>query len=574
LCQETQETVGKLALSVSKIKEFNGKEESLLSIELCVVAHGDISVQQSIYFKEVSTMQKFRWWVVVSLLVVVGVVYVPFGMAQGGTLRIANPTDIIKLDPIYIQDAPSSRVAGLIYDNLVEHNYDGTLRPALAKSWEVSDDATSYTFYLHEGVGFHDGTLFNAQAVKSHFDRLTDPEWASPQREMYAELIEKIEVLGQYTIRFDLTRPDVTFIESYLITNASMIASPAAVEMYGEDIALNPVGTGEFIFKEYREAEFVELVKNEDYWGGEPKLDGVIFKPIPELATRLVELETGGVDLIYRVPLEELERLEREEEIVVQKDPYASIRGLWFQQGHFSPFADVRVRRALAHGLNIEEIYEAFLKGVAVLGNSVVPVKSWAYHDAGRYEYDPEKAKTLLEEAGWVDTDGDGVREKEGQELRFTIMSPDGRYLMDKEICEAAMHQWKGIGVAVDVDVLEWGTWVGRVFAKEFDMVFLGWMQSTFEPALFLDALVKTGGRAALWDYSNPELDEILTQAVAVSDLEKRKELYAKAQEIIYQNVVWIGLYNHLGMVAHTAHLKGYRYTCPREDFTVVWIED
>jgi len=508
-------------------------------------------------------------------IIILASFYFGFALGAGGTLKIALPTDITKLDPIYIQDAPSSTVADLIYDTLVEFDFDGSLRPGLASSWEVSEDATVYTFHLREGVTFHDGTQFDAHAVKAHFERLLDPAWASPQRKMYASLISEIQVPDPYTVRFVLTRPDVAFIESYVISNATMIASPAAVERYGEKIALNPVGTGPFIFREYQEAEHVVLVRNEDYWAGAPKLEKVIFRPIPELTTRVVELETGGVDLIFEVPPEELGRLEANPEIVVQRAPYASIRGLWFHQKHFPPFADVRVRRALSHALNVEEIFAAFLEGVAIIGNSVIPVNSWAYHDPGRYEYDPEKAKALLEEAGWTDVDGDGVREKDGMELRFTIMSPDGRYLRDKEICEVAMHQWKAVGVAATVEVLEWGTWVDRVFAEDFDMVFLGWMQSTFEPSKFTDPLVKTGGRAALFGYSNPELDQLLTQAVTVVDKEARKELYRQAQEIIHRDAVFIPLYNHLGIAAHTARLKGYRYSSTRTlDLLQAWVEE
>ena len=509
--------------------------------------------------KKFSVLVSFS--VIMALLLTVGVCY---AKDSSGTLRIANPTDIKKLDPVDIQDATSSRVADLVFDHLATYDYDGEVMPELAKSWEFSEEGDEITFHLREDVKFHDGTKFDAQAVKFNFERIMDPEVASPAREKFSKRIEEIEVIDDYTVRFKLTGPDAAFIDLYVVDNATMMMSPASVKKHGKDVDLHPVGTGPFEFAEYKQASYVELVRNEDYWKGAPKLSEVIFKPIPELQSRIAELETGGVDLIFRVPPEQLKNLEKKKGIAVQKSPYASIRGLWFNVEK-KTFQNKKLRKALAYGVDSDTINEAFLKGVAVPGKSVVPVESWAYNeDVPKYNFDKEKATSLLKEAGWVDEDGDGIREKEGEELSFTIMSPDGRYLRDKEISEAVTHTWKGLGVDANTEVLEWGAFIDKLFAAKYEMVFLGWMQSTFEPAKFLNPLVKTGGRANFFNYSNSELDKLLEDGLSTFDEEKRKEIYDKAQMIFMEDAEFISLYNHLGIVAHTTELKDYKYTAPR----------
>ncbi len=500
---------------------------------------------------------------------------VSHAQSQEDTLRIANPTDIKKLDPLEIQDAPSQRVADLVFDHLATYDYDGEVIPELAKSWEFSEEGDEVTFYLREDVQFHDGTKFDAQAVKFTFDRVLDPETASPYREKFNDMIEGIEVVDDYTVRFDLTSPNAAFIDLYIIDNAAMIISPASVEKYGEDVDLNPVGTGPFEFDQYKQANFVRLTKNEGYWRGAPRLDEVLFKPIPEIQSRIAELETGGVDLIFRVPPEQLNNLENQEGIKVEKSPYPSIRGMWFNAER-EMFKNKNLRKALAYGVNADDIQKALLEGVAIPGKSVVPVESWAYNEeVPKYSHDLEKAKELLEEAGWVDEDNDGVREKDGEELSFTIMSPDGRYLRDKEISEAVTHTWKEIGVNAQTEVLEWGGFIDKLYAQEFGMVFLGWMQSTFEPAKFFDPLVKTGGRANFFGYSNPELDELLNEGITTFETEERGEIYEKAQEVFMEDAGFIPLFNHLGIVAYTTDLKDYRYTAPRSlDLTDAYVEE
>jgi len=517
---------------------------------------------------------KSLFLLITALVMTVSLVYAPSAQEKGGTLTIANPADITGLDPAFITDAATDRVADRIYNHLAAVDQEGKLQPELAKSWDVSEDLTTYTFYLREDVTFHDGTKFNAEAVKAQLDRVLDPDVASVAREQFKKIIDSYEILDEYTIRIKTKRPHVTFIKKFMLANPMAIPSPTAFEKYGEDFAWNPVGTGPFVFEEYEAGQHVKLSKNEDYWQGAPKLDEIVYKPIPEVSTRLVELETGGVDLVYKVPLEDLDRLEKNKDIVIQKTPYPSIEGLWFQHDNYEPFGNVEVRRALAHGLDEKKIYESLLKGVAMFGNSFIPVVSWANYDTGHYKYAPEKAKSILEEAGWTHEDGDGVREKDGKELSFTITTTPAVFIKAPEICAVAQSQWKAIGVEAEIETLDWSAFLDKQYGKKFDMIFTGWQSGSQEPTNFAMNNVGTGGKGNAWGYSNLAVDAILQRATEIKDREARKELYKEAQKITHRDVVWIPIYNQIGMAAHTDKLEGYEYSAIVEDFTKAWIED
>jgi len=517
-----------------------------------------------------------RWALVLGLMVIIS--FGVLAQGSGGWLTIVLRGDISTLDPAHLLDSQSSHVGEQIYEGLVKYDTDGDIVPCLAKSWDFSEDGVLVTFHLRRGVKFHDGTDFNADVVKFNYDRLMDPEVASYSHDTHANTIESVEVLDSYTVRFTLFQPNVTFLEKNVLSDDALMISPTLVGKYGyTDTGLHNAGTGPWKFLEYKEAQYVKLVPFEEYWGDVPLLDGLIFRPIPETEAGVIELLTGGVDLLMAVTSESLPRLEAADNLVIERAPNSTIRGLWFQFEHFPPFGDVLVRRALLYGLDRHGIVEAFLSGVALPLDTMVPLQSWAYNpDVLTYPYDPEKAKTLLEEAGWVDVDGDRVREKDGQELAFTIASSDGRYLADKEICTAAAHAWSEIGAKVDVEVYEWGAYISKLWGAEFthDMCFLGWLQLSLDPTLFIDDMARTGGSGNRHNYSNSEIDQLLSKAAIIFDKKVRKPLYYEVEQLLHNDAMWIPLYNQLGIVAYTSDLKGFSYSpFMINDFTQAYLE-
>jgi peptide/nickel transport system substrate-binding protein len=492
----------------------------------------------------------------VALLLVVGLISFGLFASTDNFLRVANPADVETLDPALLSDAISSRVAGQIYDHLVEFGADGGIIPGLAERWEFSDDGQVVTFWMREGITFHDGNVCDAEAVKFSLERVMDEELASPNRQKYVDILDAIVVVNATTLELHLTAPSAAFLPLYIIASAACPVSPAAVAAWGDDFGFHPVGTGPFVFDEYRPDEYVRLVRYDGFWGEQPELAGMIFKAVPEPLARVIELQTGAVDLILEVPVEEMPRLQSDPGITVQSDPMSSVRGLWFNHGS-SALTDVRVRLALAMALDMNDIFQAFLEGFAVQADSLVPMGGWA-HDGTltAYPYDVAGAMTLLADAGWTDTNGDGILDRDGSDFHLVIISPEGRYLMDEEISNAAAYQWGELGIDVELQVLKSTTWVAQMKAEEFDVNFLGFAKDIPEPALFLDPLVRTGGRSNFFGYSNPSLDVLIDAGGATFDQEERTVIYHQAQQLMRDDVTFLPIYNDIGYIAKRADLQ------------------
>jgi len=249
----------------------------------------------------------------------------------GGELVIANIADVLRMDPMLITDVPTATIAYQIFDFLVRYNHETKqYEPGLAISWEASEDAKTWTFKLRKGVKFHDGTPFNAEAVKFTIDRVLDPQSKSPLSQDFRDNVESVEVIDEYTVVFHLKNPLASFLDRIIRNQGAMIVSPTAVKKYGDDFSNHPVGTGPFMFKEWIPGERVVLVKNPDYWGGAPMIDTLIFKPMPESAAQVAALQAGQVDVILSIPKESLEILEKDPNIKVYKMPGYTTFGIVF----------------------------------------------------------------------------------------------------------------------------------------------------------------------------------------------------------------------------------------------------
>lgn len=454
---------------------------------------------------------------------------------------VALETDVVQFDPVKIQDATTSQVAYQIYERLLNRDYDGNLEPALATSFESDPTGQVWTFHLRRGVRFHDGSPFNAQVVKWHFERAKGPD--SFFQAQYGT-IERIETPDDYTVTFYLTEPNAAFIDNIILANAGFIPSKKAFDEKGDAFPFEPVGTGPFKWDTWVKGQRVELVRNDDWWGDGPKLDRVVIRVIPEANTQVIELETGGVHLITRASQADLERLEQNPNVVVVNKAAYRTRALEFNAA-MPPFDDVRVRQAVQYVLDMPLIVTALADPLLVPSDSIVPTASWAYAGEGvlpNYDQDLQKAEQLLREAGFV-RNAQGRWEKDGQLLRITIHSPDNRYFMDTDISAAAANQLTRFGIETSVRVMEWAAYLEEVRNGQHQIAYLGWNQSSPEPSLFTDAKAKTGGRGNYGNFSDPKLDAILEEALRVADEAQRKALYAEAQRIVNENAwfIWAG---------------------------------
>jgi peptide/nickel transport system substrate-binding protein len=482
---------------------------------------------------------------------------------KADTIIIGLEAEPVTLDPAQMTDFNSSRAGMEIYDSLLRFKDGSTeLEPCLATDWEASEDGLEYTFTLREGVTFHDGTPFNAEAVKFNFERQLDPE--HPYHDTgefgYADftlgMVEEVVVVDEGTVKIVLSEPFAPFLGN-IAMHAAAIVSPAAIEQYGKDISINPVGTGPYKFVSWDPGVEVILEKNEDCWRGAPEVDRLIFRPIVEDQTRLTELESGNVDFIVGIPPDDLQRLKGEDKLLIVEQPSMHT---WYLSLNCQkpPFNDKLVRQAANYAINKKAIVDDILKGTGVLAKNLLPPLIWGYtDDVQDYSYDPDKARTLLKEAGY----------EEG-EIEFDFHVPKSGSGMQQPVtmAEAIQADLEAVGFKVTIKQLEWGTFLDEavkpVETNEFLMHELSWLGDNGDPDNFLYILLsgeqwpEAGFNDAF--YKNDRVDQLLNEARTVSDHDRRVELYEEAQKLIADDSPVIVVDHEIQIVAMDKRIKGF----------------
>ncbi len=454
--------------------------------------------------------------------------------------------DITTLLPPDISDNPSMIVAKHIFEGLIAYDSKMNIVPVLATSWEVSKDGTEYTFHLRKGVKFQDGAPFNAYAVKKSFDYLLTHDVAY-RKKLFEPYIKSVEVVDDYTVKFVLKFPFAPFL-NFLCHPAAMIVSPKAIEKYDDpsELGRHPVGTGPFKLKEWIPGEKVVLVKNENYWKkGEPKLDGIVFMPIPEGVTRALKVQTGSADLAVNIPVMLADKLSKSKNVDVVKAPTLRVVFIGFNLKR-KPFDNILVRKALNYAVDKKTLCKTIMRGLATPSDSPVSVFIKDHYSTGGYPYDPEKAKELLKKAGYPNG------------FSVELITPKGRYPQDYETALAVQSMLKKVGVNVKVTTMEWPTYVHRILKTDnYDMYLVGWSPSTGEAIWVLDPLLTKGSIFNISYYYNPKFEQILDEAKKTIDPQKRHELLAEAQKIVVNDAPWIFLYNIYQIFAKSSSLKG-----------------
>lgn len=461
-----------------------------------------------------------------------------------GVLVVGQIAEPKSLDPAAVTAVNDFRILVNLYEGLTRYK-PGTLEvaPGLAESWEISDDGTEYTFRLRSGVSFHDGTPFNAEAVKFNFDRMLDE--SHPFHDtgpfplaFFFSAVETTEAVDDVTVKFTLSAPYAPFL-SNLAYPTGLMVSPAAVAAHGADYGRNPVGTGPFKFAEWRSNEAVVIERNPDYWGEPAGTEAVVFRPITDANTRVAEMLAGGIDMMVEVPPTSLSEFSGEGfRIVEQAGPHVWFLILNAKEG---PFADKRVRQAANYAINKEAIVNDVLEGTAeVAAGPTPPAFAWAYNEAlDPYPYDPDKARELIAEAG-----------AEGAELTFYVTEGGSGMLDPVPMGTAIQADLNAVGFDVKIETYEWNTFLGEVnpgLEGKADMAEMAWM--TNDP----DTLPFLALRTAAWPeeggfnsgyYSNPKVDELLEAARVSTDQEERARLYKEMQDIVQEDAPWVFVAN------------------------------
>jgi len=451
-------------------------------------------------------------------------------------LVVGVPDNLTGLDPQDVNDTLSQSATRTIYQGLLGFDKDMKLIPVLAERYEVNADATEFTFFLRKGVVFHDGAPFNAQAVKTTFDRLVDPANKLKRQSMLSMLKETV-VVDEYTIRLRLKEP-FGALPNTLAHAATMIHSPKALETYGKDVARHPVGTGPYKFVSWS-ADTLKMVRNENYWKKSlPKVDTVTFKSVPENGSRVAMLQANEAQFIYPMPPEMIKVVEKNPAIDVINGPSIIARYVALNTMK-KPFDDVRVRQALNYAVDKNAYVKIVYSGFAQPMDAPLPANlSFYAKQSHGYDYNPAKAKQLLAEAGYPN----GF-ETEMFSRNSTLMIRGMQFLQ---------QQLAAVGVKVNVTPLEAGIEAAKVWGVEkpedttVRMQYGGWSASTGD--------ADWGLRPLLWGkgfppkffnvayYKNETVDNAIEAAIATADTAKRADAYRVAQEQIWKDAPWIFL--------------------------------
>ncbi len=488
--------------------------------------------------------------------------------AEGGTLIFGRGADSKSLDPSLVTDGESLGVTKNIFDTLLDYKGQTTeVEPALATEWKSSDDGLTWTFQLREGVKFHDGTDFNAEAVVFNFERWMDPDHPFHQGEFpyygymfggykgdEGHVIEAVKAVGEYTVEFKLKRPLGPFLNNLAMTPFA-IASPEAIKKYGEEFGQNPVGTGPYVFEEWKKNDTITLLKNEDYWmEGAPKLDRLIFKTIPDNSARLTALQSGEIDLMDGLNPDDVAVVESDGALQLFKRPSMNV-GYLALNTEKAPLDNVKVRQAINHAINKQALIDAFFGGLGEPAKNPMPPSLWGYNDDIKdYEYNPERAKELLAEAGYPD----------GFEIElWTFPNPRPYIPQPQKIAEAVQADLGRVGIKVTITSHEWAPYLDKTGKGEHKMAFLGWTGDNGDPDNFLYVLLdkdnaKGPDAGNIAFYKSDELHDILIEAQQLSDQAQRAQLYMKAQEIIKEDAPWVPLVHSTPPLAGIKEIKGF----------------
>ncbi len=453
----------------------------------------------------------------------------------GGTLRVALQAELGRLDPASSGQFVERQVFYNMYDSLVAADPNLKIVPALAESWEISSDGKVYTFKLRKGVKFHDGTDFNADAVKYNMDRYKTLEGSVRKSDL--DPVATIEVVDPYTVKFNLKAPNAPLLAT-LVDRAGMILSPAAIQKAGADIVRAPIGagTGPFKFVEWKKDDHLTLERNPNYWKKDsagnqlPYLDKVIYRPIADDTVRVTNLKTGDIDVIDTVPSQNVEDLRKSTDLNYKDIPSTAYAGIRLN-ATAEPFNNKALRQAVAYGIDSSAILKTVFFGVGALANGPIPPSSWAYDPTFKpYTHDVAKAKAKTAEGGKAS----GFTFK----LQVTAGSP-----VNQQLAELIRDELSEAGITMEIEQLEFATIVNNTRDKKYQAALIGW-SGRIDPDGNMYAHFKTGGSFNDSGYSNAQVDALLEKARVTSDQNERKAAYQEAQKIIMDEAPY-PLYYH-----------------------------
>jgi len=468
-----------------------------------------------------------------------------YAQDYGDAIVVGSIGDARTLVPILASDGASQDIVGLIFNGLVKYDKDINLVGDLAEKWEVSDDGLFITFYLRQGVLWHDGAPFTSADVKFTFEKLIDPNVKTPYSGDFLK-VKELKVIDEHTVQVEYREPFSPGLASWgmwIMPKHLLEHEDFSTTTFGR----SPIGTGPYKFKVWKTAEKIELIYNADYFEGRPYIDRYIYRIIPDEATQFLELKTQGLDWSGLTPLQ----FRRQTDDRLFKNNFRKFRYPSFGYTYMAynlesrKFQDRNVRWAINYAIDKNEIIKGVLMGLGRVCTGPFVPESWAFNKGVKAaRYDPGKAKELLTRAGWLDTDTDGWIDKDGKMFEFTLITNQGNDSR-KKVAEIIQRRLKDVGIKVKIRILEWSVFLNEfVNKKNFEALILGWGLSRDPDCYDIWHSSKTKeGEFNFVSYSNDQVDELMDEARRIFDQGDRARRYKRVHELLYEDQPYLFLY-------------------------------
>ena len=494
------------------------------------------------------------WLRFVALLVVTLVIYSPVGAAPTGSVVVAQGVDPTTLDPMNHQETPAANLARNIFDTLLERDQELKIQPALATEMPKLVAPTTWEFKLRAGVKFHNGEPLDAEAVKFSLERLVDPKLKLRGATPFAPL-SHVEIVDPLTVRIHTKAP-------WPILDTLMSGTGAAIlpPKYYKDkdmayVAKNPVGSGPFKFARWVKDDRIELEANEQYWRGAPRIKKLVFRPIPDDAVRVAALRNGEIDVAVNIPPHLATIIANHPKLFLSTAPSVRTIQLMYYTHQYDaqhklvgpyagPVADRRVRLAINHAVDVDEIIKSVLDGKGVRVATMLTDRHFGFDPQLKpIKQDLTRTKQLLAEAGFPG----GVD--------MVLNGPQGRYVRDKEVAEAIAGQLTKAGIRTTLRVFEWGNYLNNMayVHKAGPVWLIGWGTATYDAETVYAPLFRSG--KILGNYHNADFDGMIDQAQTTMDAKKRLELYHKINRLWIEDAAAMPLYQQLDLYGATKRM-------------------
>jgi peptide/nickel transport system substrate-binding protein len=462
----------------------------------------------------------------------------------GTTVMIieSSPTN---LDPRVGIDAQSERIGDLIFDDLLSRDEHLSVKPGLAERWEISDPLT-YVFHLHRGVKFHDGRPLTSRDVKWSFDSLLQGKVRSTKAAAY-RFVDRVEAVDDYTVAFHMKEPSATL--PWNLSGGAMGIVPYGAT--ADEMSRHPIGSGPFRFVSAQLDRDVVIERNPDYWGDKAHLPRVQFIVVPDTTTRALELRKGSADIaINALTSDTTLALERDPKLEFLRAPGTVLAYIAFNLRD-PILKNARVRQALAYSIDRRPLIHYLWRDFARPAASVLPPESWAYDpDVPKYDFDPVRARQLLDAAGYPATNG----------VRFHITMKTSTEESSRLLAAVLQQQLRDVGIVLDIRSFEFATFFSDVTRGEFQMYSLRWIGGNEDPDIFelifhSSRIIPKGANRSF--YSNPRVDALIDQARSVTDQNQRRQIYSELQRILATDLPYVNLWYNDNILVHTKRVHG-----------------